>query len=114
MKYGVKVMYTYCVENKNFFEESILMLQASSFEDALDKAEDYIKDCESEYTNCDDNIVKLEKTEVLDCFLIYEDDEVVEVYSSFSTNKTTFSDDEFYRAITDIADTKELYELRHK
>lgn len=114
MRYGVKVIYTYCVENKRFFEESILMLQVSSFDDALDKAEDYVKSSESEYENCDDKIVKLEKAEVLDCFLIYEDDEIVEVYSSFSTNKTSLSDDDFYKAITDIADAEKLYPLRHK
>ena len=114
MKYGVKVIYTYCVEDKRFFEESVLMLQASSFDDALDKAENYIKNSEREYTNCDDNIVRLEKAEVLDCFLVFEDDEIVEVYSSFSTNKTSLSDDDFYKAISDIADAEKLYPLRHK
>ena len=114
MKYGVKVIYTYCVEDKRFFEESILMLQASSFDDALDKAENYIKNSEREYTNCDDNIVRLEKSEVLDCFLIYEDDDIIEAYSSFSTNKTSLSDDDFYKAISDIADAEKLYPLRHK
>lgn len=114
MRYGVKVIKTYCVEDKSFFEENILMLQAISFDDALDKAETYINDCEREYTNCDDNIVKLERTEVLDCFLVYEDDEIVEVYSSFSTNNTSMSDDDFYKVVTDIADTDELYTLRHK
>ncbi len=114
MRYGVKVMNTYCVEDKRFYEESILMLNASSFDDALDKAEVYMDDCEKEYENCDDKIVKLEKTEVLDCFLVYEDDEIVEVYSSFSTNKTFLSDDDFYKAITDIADADKLYPLRHK
>ena len=114
MKYGVKVIYTYCVDNKRFYEESILVLQASSFDDALDKAEDYIKSSESEYENCDDNIVRLEKAEVLDCFLVDEDDDAVEVYSSFITNKTSLNDDDFYKAITNIADTDELYLLRHK
>ena len=114
MKYGVKVIYTYCVENRRFYEESILMLQANSFEEALSKAEIYAKDRECEYTNCDDKLVKLENIETLDCFLVDEDDEVVEVYSSFSTNKTSLNDDDFYKAITDIAHSDELYVLRHK
>lgn len=116
MTYGVKIMYTYSVEdNKNYFEESIIMLNAVSFDDALDKAEAYANDREHEYINPNNEIVRITKIDVLDCFLVYDnDDEVTEVYSSFCTNNTTLNDDDYYDAVVDISSADELYPLRHK
>jgi hypothetical protein len=39
MKYGVKVIFTYSVEpdNRKFYEESIYLVEAESFEDAYEK-----------------------------------------------------------------------------
>ena len=115
MKYGVKVMYTYFVEceKKRFFEESVLLINANSFDDALHKAEDYAKDLEYEYVNCDNQVVKIEKIEAVDSFLVYEDAEAVEVYSSFYSNNTSLSDKKFYRILGDTATPDELYLLRH-
>ena len=41
MKYGVKVILTYSVEpdNRKFYEESIYLVEAESFEDAYEKVE---------------------------------------------------------------------------
>ena len=115
MRYGVKVMYTYFIEceNKRFFEESVLLVNADSFSDALHKAEAYAKDREREYINCDNQVVKIEKIEAVDSFLVFEDEETVEVYSSFKINKTLLTDDEVYEILCDTADSKELYPLRH-
>lgn len=115
MRYGVKVMYTYFVEceNKRFYEESVLLINADSFDDALHKAEDYAKDRECEYLNCDNHVVKIEKIEAIDSFLVYEDEETVEVYSSFHSNNTSLNNNEFYRILSDTADSEELYPLRH-
>ena len=116
MKYGVKVMYTYFVEceNKRFFEESVLLINANSFDDALHKSEDYAKDLEYEYVNCDNQVVKIEKIEAVDSFLIYEDEEAVEVYSSFYSNNTSLSDNDVYKILSETAGKEELYVLRHK
>ena len=115
MRYGVKVMYTYFIEckNKRFFEESVLLVNADSFDDALHKAEAYAKDREREYINCDNHVVKIEKIEAIDSFLVFENEEIVEVYSSFKNNKTPLSDNKYYKILGAIADSKELYPLRH-
>ena len=116
MKYGVKVVYTYLVveENKRFFEESILLVEACSFDDALCKAETFANDRDLKYVNCAGNVVKLQKIDVLDSFLVDDVDEIVEIYSSFSLNKTSLSDDDYYTAITDIATSDDLTSLRYK
>ena len=46
MKYGVKVIFTYSVEpdNRKFYEESIYLVYAESFDDAYEKAEEYTKE----------------------------------------------------------------------
>ena len=48
MKYSVKVIFTYSVEpdNRKFYEESIYLVDAESFDDAYRKAEEYTKDFE--------------------------------------------------------------------
>ncbi|MBQ8057783.1 MAG: DUF4288 domain-containing protein [Ruminococcus sp.] len=114
MTYGIKVMYTYSVEDNYFYEESILSLQADSFNEALNKAEVYAKEREVSYINFDDKTVQLIKSEVVDSFLVYEDDKITEVYSSFCINKSEMNDNDFYIALTSVADVKELYPLRHK
>ena len=53
MKYGVKVILTYSVEpdNRKFYEESIYLVDAESFDDAYEKAEKYTSEIDLEYTN---------------------------------------------------------------
>ncbi len=116
MKYGVKIIYTYLVieENKRFFEESILLVEADSFYDAFEKAQTYAYDRELEYKNVYGSIVKLEKIDVLDSFIVDDADGVAEIYSSFSANKTSLEDDDYYTAITNIASPCDLAFLRHE
>ena len=63
MKYGVKVIFTYSVEpdNRKFYEESIYLVDADSFDDAYRKAEEYTKDFDLEHTNPKGQKVKTEK-----------------------------------------------------
>ena len=53
MKYGVKVILTYSVEpdNRKFYEESIYLVDAESFEDAYKKAEEHTKYFDLEHIN---------------------------------------------------------------
>ena len=116
MKYGVKVILTYSVEpdNRKFYEESIYLVDADSFDDAYRKAEEYTREFELEYTNPKGQKVKTEKIDFIDCFLAFdEEDGVQEIYSSTLKNKSSLSDEDFYEAITNQCDAEEMYDLRY-
>ena len=117
MKYGVKVIFTYSVDNdkEKFYEETIYMVEAKSFEDAYEKVEKYINKYDFDHMNPKNRLVKREKIELLDCFLAFEEeDNVQEIYSSTTKNKTSLSEEDFYNAITTQCDADELYDLRYK
>lgn len=87
MKYSVKLIIKSTAETGEVsLEESILMMNADSFDDAYDKAERYVE----EYGVCDpyENIfgkrVTVEVVSYADCFRVDEDEDetVTEVYSS--------------------------------
>ena len=64
--YGVKLMYRYMVGGEVYYEESVLRVRASSFDD------------------------------VMDCFLMQESGgEIEEVYSAFHRNRTDLSENEY-------------------
>jgi len=87
MKYTVKLLIKSTAESGEVsIEESILMMEADSFDDAYDKAERYVETlgvCEP-YVNIFGKRVDVEVVSYADCFRIDEDeaDEVTEVYSS--------------------------------
>ncbi len=85
MKYSVKLLIKSTAESGEVsIEESILMLDANSFDDAYDKVEHYVEMrgvCDS-YVNIFGKRVDVEVVSYADCFQIDEDDEVTEVYSS--------------------------------
>ena len=117
MKYGVKVIFTYTVEpdNRKFYEESIYLVNAESFDDAYKKAEEYMKEYDSEYTNPKGQKVKTEKIDFIDCFLVFdEEDSVQEIYSATFKNKSSLSENDFYKAITVQCDADELFDLRYE
>ena len=66
-----------------------------------------------EYEPTEVIIDKIEKIEAVDSFLVFEDEETVEVYSSFRSNNTSLNNNEFYRILSDTATPDELYLLRH-
>lgn len=84
MKYSVKLIIRHTVETGEvFLEESIIMLDADSFDDAYLKAEQYAKEyVDDTYQNMYGKTVKSEVISFADCFSVFEDD-VMEVYSSF-------------------------------
>ena len=117
MKYGVKVIFTYSVEpdNRIFYEETIYLVDAESFDNAYEKAEKHTKDIDLEYTNPKGQKVKTEKIDFVDCFLAFDEEEdVQEIYSSTMKNKTSLSEEEFYNVIKSQCDVDEMYDLRYK
>ncbi|MBQ9134047.1 MAG: DUF4288 domain-containing protein [Clostridia bacterium] len=116
MKYGVKVICTYSVgENcRKYYEQSVLSVNADSFDEAYKKAEKYVnKNCD-EHTNPNGECVKTEKVEFLDCFLAMDEEEdVQEIYAAYTKNKTPLKEEEFYNVITDQCHPDELYDLRY-
>lgn len=117
MKYGVKVIFTYSVEsdNQKFYEESIYLVDAESFDDAYKKAEEYTKEYDSEYTNTKGQKVKTEKIDFIDCFLAFDEENgVQEIYSTTIKNKSSLSENDFYEAITVQCGADELFDLRRE
>ena len=114
MKYTVKVLYTYSVGQKKFYETSILLTDADSFDEAYEKAERFVAQNNDEYTNIKGEAVKTEKVELLDCFCAYdEEDGVSEIYSSFTKNNTDLPEKDFCEALTAQCNEEELIDLRH-
>lgn len=117
MIFGVKVIQTHAVGDKDlrFYEELILKVDANSFDEAYEKAESYMEDADFEYTNINGEKVRTVQIEAIDCFLAFEPEgDVQEIYSSFSTNKTSLSEEAYYQAISSPCEEKELCPLRNK
>lgn len=117
MKYGVKVIFTYSAEpdNRKFYEESIYLVDAESFDDAYEKAEEYTRGFDLEHTNTKGQKVTTEKIDFVDCFLAFdEEDGVQEVYSTTFQNKSSLTEEEFYEAITNQCDADGMYDLRYE
>ncbi len=90
--YAVKCLYKYNLYNQKNefikdltpgFEERIILLKANSLEEAENKAEAYAKEYETEYTNVDNQILKVKLYEIIDIFAVFDTDEKdnIEVYS---------------------------------
>ena len=117
MKYGVKVMFTYSIEpdNRKFYEETIYMVEADSFDDAYEKAEKHVYKFDFDHLNPKGQMVKREKVDFLDCFLAFDEEYgVQEVYSATTKNKTSLTEEEFYKAITKRCDADEMYDQRNQ
>ena len=117
MIYGVKVIHTHAVgeDARRFYEELILRVEARSFDEAYEKAEKYMQDYVCEYTSINDEKVKTFKIEAVDCFLVLDaEEDVQEIYSSFSANRSSLTEDEYYEAISSPCEEKELRSLRNK
>lgn len=117
MIYGVKVIHTHTVgsEDRRFYEELILMVRADSFDEAYEKAEQHMRDEICDYTNIYGERVKTHRLEAVDCYLALDPEgDVQEVYSSFSTNRGSLNEDEYYRIIADQCEEKDLRPLRNK
>lgn len=115
MKYSVKLIIRYDVETGEvFFEESILMLDACSFDEAYSKAEQYVKENDlcSAYDNMFGRRVTSEVISYADCFSVYEDEDVTEVYSTFRRVKANMSEDALAAVLEYSCTRKEMLPLR--
>ena len=103
MKYSVKLILRHTVESGEvFIEESIIMLNAASFDDAYQKAEQYVSESKicSSYVNMFGKQVQTEVVSYADCFSVYDDSDIIEVYSSLIRSREDLSGD----LITSILD----------
>lgn len=66
------------------WEERIILIKASSLDDASNKCETYAKEYEEEYINIDNQIVKIKLYEIIDIFEIFDTKarNNIEVYSN--------------------------------
>ena len=115
MKYSIKLIIKYTVEmGEIFFEESILMLEAESFDDAYRKIERWVSDngVGDSYRNLYGRTVQKEIVSYADCFSVYDDDEVTEVYSSFQKPRPDLPEKTLVAAQTESCGKEELLPLR--
>lgn len=83
-RYGVKAVYRYTAAEHVFYEESVLYIQAPSFEAACDKAEHYAQSVCGTWQNVRGETVRQELVELSSYFEIYPGDGadgVLEVFS---------------------------------
>mgnify|MGYP003300931921 CR=1 FL=1 len=116
MTYGVKIIHTHTIgeNDQRCYEEIILLVDADSFDDAYIKAGCYMKDAASEYNNPQGQTVKTLRIEAVGCFLAYDPDgDVQEIYSSFSINNSSLTEEEYYKAISSSCGEEELRPLRN-
>ena len=115
MKYSVKMVVRHTVETGEvFLEESILMLDASSFDDAYSKAEQYVNNNEINctYENMFGKRVQSKVVSFADCFSVYDDDDVVEVYSSIRKCSDGLCEDTLMKFFENSCSRQEMLPLR--
>ena len=115
MKYSVKLIIRHTVETEEvFLEESILILDADSFNDAYLKAEKYVKENEicQEYENMYGKRVNSEIISYADCFSVYDDEDVVEVYSTIRQPRESLPEDTIISVLEDSCRIIDMLPLR--
>ena len=127
--YGVKLVYQYTVMGApnphlldehydsefDFFEESILLVRAESFEEALSRASEIAKKNVEAYPNIYGQTVAKTFCGAVDCFLMADKLETgTELYATFKKVRHPASSDEFLARSYDaeLDNTEPLYKLR--
>ena len=73
-----------------------------------------MRDAVCEYKNPKGDTVKTLRIEAVDCFLAYEPEgDVQEIYSSFSINNSSLTEEEYCKAISSSCGEEELRPLRN-
>ena len=90
------------------------MLDAASFDDAYLKAEQYVKENElcAEYENMFGARVCSEIVSYADCFSVYDDESVVEVYSSIRRCSDEMTEKAIRSVLEDSCVREEMLPLR--
>lgn len=115
MFFGVKVIHTCAVgeNDRRIYEELILKVNADSFDEAYEKAENYMEGQTCEYTNLDGEMVRTASIEAVDCFLMYEEEnDVQQVYSAFRVNNAGLDESVYYESITQRCEPEDYAAIR--
>ena len=116
MKYSVKLIIKHTVESGEvFLEQSIIMLDANSFDDAYLRAEQYVNDNEicCTYNNMYGMEVQSSLVSFADCFSVYEDEDVIEVYSNMIKCSDELHEDKLIALHTNLCEREDMLSLRH-
>ncbi len=115
MLYGVKVLYSYIVgeRDERFYEISIFTVQAESFDESFEKVEKYLNEVHTpSYLNTNGENVHV-SFELLDSFSIYDDEDgITEVYSAHVRNTSTLPEEEYKKMLIAQCGADELVPLR--
>jgi len=81
--YGVKILYRIEAGEDVFYEESVVRVEAGSFDEAFKKAEEYARgECMDEYENPYGEKVRQRVAQIVDCFEAFDSiGDVQEIYS---------------------------------
>ena len=115
MKYSVKMIVKHSVETGEvFLEESIILLDADSFDQAYAKAEKYVQENEisGSYENMYGKSVHSEVVSLADCFSVYDDEDVIEVYPSMFKCSDGLSEDTLVALFENSCTRSEMLPLR--
>lgn len=100
---------------KVFFEESILLVKASSFDNAYQIAETTAQKDNEVYENIYGQIVNNEFYKSIDCFHVFDSPEsTVEIYSTFFQKEPGEDEKMQLDRKYDMCTIEELHLLRHK
>lgn len=113
--YHVKLLLKYTVREQIFYEESILQIDAGSFDAAYQKAENYVsRMMEPQRKNMYGDIVHCSIVDYLDCFQSDNiEDDVQEVYSRIFQNRFGLSEKELEKCLGDSCTREEMLPLRY-
>ena len=115
-EYGLKIIYRITAGSRVFYEESIVLLKAESFDAAYEKAETHaLGVCSDEYINVYGEAVKTELVDIVDCFQAFDEDNGVrEVYSRIMKNRTPMNEEAFADLLADSCTVEERMPLRSR
>ena len=113
--YHVKRLLKYTVKEQIFYEESILQVDADSFDAAYQKAENYVsRMIEPQRKNMYGDTVHCSIVDYLDCFQSDNiEDDVQEVYSRIFQNHSEFSETKLVELLSDSCTREEMLPLRY-
>ena len=110
--FGVKLIFKYVVNSQKLqvlYEEQILRIRAESFDNACQKADEYVASYIDKYTNINGDTVDVSLHKVVDCFFAFdEENDIQEVYSGFYN-----LDGNALNVISAPCKKDEMYILRH-
>ncbi|MBR1738617.1 MAG: DUF4288 domain-containing protein [Firmicutes bacterium] len=113
--YGLKMFFKYRVNNEEFYEERIIRVKAESFDEAYNKAWEYAKSTiDEEHINPDGDRVYETIIDIVDCFLIYEDSDAEEVYSSIKKRPQNMTEKEYIDFLSKSCSKEELKVIRYR